>query len=326
MRAPLDPGAVRPVVLLFEPIHDKALQVLRQRADVRLATSLEEADLLTQVADVDGIIIRANGKVSRRLMQAAPRLKVVARHGVGVEAIDRQAAAEMGIAVVNTPDANVESVAEQCLGMMIVLAKRMRLSDRAIRAGDWDARYRLIGNELLGKTLGLVGFGRIGQRLAAMCRHGLSMSIVYFDVVAYPEVEKQLQARKLPLSELLSLSDFVSVHTPLVPETRGVINEKALRSMKPGAFLLNTSRGPVVDQAALVRALQQGWIAGAGLDVYEPEPLPPDSPLLQMDNVVLSPHMAAHTDEALLRMAMVITDVLAVIEGRKPENPVEWRG
>ncbi|HSB89984.1 MAG TPA: hydroxyacid dehydrogenase [Anaerolineales bacterium] len=325
MRAPLDPGAVRPVVLLFEPIHAKALDILRQRADVRMATSLEEPDLLTQVGDVDGIIIRANGKVSRRLMQAAPRLKVVARHGVGVEAIDRQAAAEMGIAVVNTPDANVESVAEQCLGMMIALAKRLRLSDRAIRAGDWDARYRLIGNELLGKTLGLVGFGRIGQRLAAMCHSGLSMGIVYFDVVSYPGVEKQLEARRMPLGELLSRSDFVSVHTPLVRETRGIIDEKALRSMKPGAFLLNTSRGPVVDQAALVRALQEGWIAGAGLDVYDPEPLPADSPLLQMDNVVLSPHMAAHTDEALLRMAMVITDVLAVIEGRRPENPVAWK-
>jgi len=312
----------RPVVLLYEPIHAEALALLGQHAEVRMAPSLEEDQLLGIVGDVQGIIIRANGNVSRRLMQAAPQLKVVARHGVGVEAIDRQAAAELGIAVVNTPDANVESVAEQCLGMMIALAKRLRLADRAIRAGDWEARYRLIGNELLGKTLGLVGFGRIGRRLAAMCRHGLSMSILYSDVLSYPEAERELQAQKVGLGGLLRESDFVSLHTPLLSETRGLIGEAELRSMKPTAFLLNTARGPVVDQAALERALEQGWIAGAGLDVYDPEPLPADSPLLLMDNVVLSPHMAAHTDEALLRMAMVVTDVVAVIEGRPPVNPV----
>jgi len=312
----------KPVVLLYEPIHAKALELLGQHAEVRMAPGLEEDQLLGIVGDVQGIIIRANGNVSRRLMQAAPQLKVVARHGVGVEAIDRQAAAELGIAVVNTPDANVESVAEQCLGMMIALAKRLRLADRAIRAGDWEARYRLIGNELLGKTLGLVGFGRIGRRLAAMCRHGLSMSILYSDVLAYPEAEQELQAEKVGLGRLLRESDFVSLHTPLLRETRGLIGEAELRSMKPTAFLLNTARGPVVDQAALELALEQGWIGGAGLDVYDPEPLPADSKLLQMDNLVLSPHMAAHTDEALLRMAMVVTDVLAVIEGRPPTNPV----
>jgi len=312
----------RPVVLLYEPIHAQALDLLSQRADVRMASSLEEQDLLSTLDDVQGIIIRANGKVSRRLMEAAPKLKVVARHGVGIEAIDRQAAAELGITVVNTPEANVESVAEQCLGMMIVLAKRMRMADLAIRGGDWEARYRLIGNELLGKTLGLVGFGRIGQRLAAMCHQGLAMAVLYHDVADYPEAEKSVGARKVELDRLLAESDFVSLHTPLVPGTRGLIGEAALRKMKPSAFLINTARGPIVDQAALVRALEQGWIAGAGLDVYDPEPLPADSPLLRMDNVVLSPHMAAHTDEALLRMAMVVTDVLAVIEGRPAENPV----
>jgi D-3-phosphoglycerate dehydrogenase len=291
-----------------------------------MAASLEESDLLKAVADVEGIIIRASGKVTRRLMEAAPNLKVVARHGVGVEAIDRQAAADRGIQVVNTPEANVESVAEQCLGMMLILAKRMRLADKAIRAGDWEARYRLTGNELLGKTLGLVGFGRIGQRLAAMCGHGLSMAIVFHDVIAYPEAEKALGARRVNLESLLGEADFVSLHTPLVPETRGLMGEAALRKMKPSAFLINTARGQVVDQAALVRALQEGWIAGAGLDVYDPEPLPHDSPLLGMDNVVLSPHMAAHTDEALYRMAMVVTDVLAVIEGKAPENAVVWKG
>jgi len=309
----------KPVVLLYEPIHEKALALLKEKAEVRMAQSLDPAWLQQAVADVDGIIIRANGKVPRELMAAAPRLKVVGRHGVGVEAIDRLAAAELGIAVVNTPYSNDESVAEQCMGMIVALARRLVEADRAIRAGDWDARYRLIGVEVQGKTLGLVGFGKIGQRLAAIGHFAFDMPILYHDIVDYAEQEAWLGARRVPLVDLLRQSDFVSLHTPLVPETKGLINEAALRSMKRSAYLINSARGPVVDQAALIRALKEGWIAGAGLDVYDPEPLPKDSPLLSMNNVVLSPHMAAHTDEALLRMAMVVTDVLAVIEGRPPE-------
>jgi D-3-phosphoglycerate dehydrogenase len=174
----------KPVVLLYELIHARALEQLKQHAEVRTADNLEESYLLQVVGDVEGIIIRANGKVSRQIMQAAPRLKVVARHGTGVEAIDLEAAAELGITVVNTPDANVESVAEQCLAMMIILAKHIREADQAIRAGDWAARYRLIGVELLGKTIGIIGIGRIGYRLAELCYTSFSMPIVYFDIVA----------------------------------------------------------------------------------------------------------------------------------------------
>lgn len=312
----------KPVVLLYEPIHEKALDWLKQRAEVRMATSLDEESLIQTVADVDGIIIRANGKVTRRLMEAAPRLKVVGRHGVGVEAIDRHAAAERGIVVVNTPDANMESVAEQCVGMMIALAKRIVEADKALRAGDWEARYRLTGVELYGKTLGVVGFGRIGQRVAEICHQAFAMPVLYYDVVSYPEVEAHLGAQRVALDDLLVAADFVSLHVPLLPSTKGLIGEAQLRRMKPSAYLINSARGPVVDQNALLRALQEGWIAGAGLDVFDPEPLPADSPLLQLDNVVVTPHMAAHTDEALLRMALVVEDVMAVIEGRPPKYPV----
>lgn len=314
----------KPVVLLFEPIHARALDDLERRAEVRFADNLDEDALLKTVADVEGIIIRANGRVTRKLMEAAPKLKVVARHGTGVEAIDIQAADELGIKVVNSPDANYESVAEQCLAFMLILAKRIRQADLAIRAGDWDARYRLIGVELLDKTLGLVGFGRIGQRVAEMARRALSMSILYFDLLEYPEQERSLDARRVELNALLEESDVVSVHVPLLPATRGLIDEDVLRKMKPHAFLINSSRGPVIDQPALIKALQQNWIAGAGLDVYDPEPLPPDDPLLSLENVILSPHMAGHTDEALYRMAQVAEDVMRVIEGERPQHPVEW--
>ena len=149
------------------------------------------------------------------------------------------------------------------------------------------------------------------------------MPVLYYDVVEHSEAAARLDARRVPLDDLLKAADFVSVHVPLLPETHRLIDESALRRMKPTAFLINASRGPVVDQAALIRALQEGWIAGAGLDVFDPEPLPPDSPLLQLDNIVVTPHMAAHTDEALLHMAMgAVTDVLAVIQGRTPQHPV----
>ncbi len=312
----------KPIVLLYEEMHPTAVAWLRERAEVRMAESLEEERLLPAVTEVHGIIIRANGKVSRRLMEAAPHLKVVARHGVGVEAIDRAAAAERGVVVVNTPYANDESVAEHCLGLMLMLAKRMAAGDRAARAGDFAARYRLIGTEVQGKTLGLIGFGKIGQRVATMAHRGLEMPVLYYDILAYPQAEKDLGARRRSFEEVLGESDFVSVHTPLLPATKGLINEAALRRMKKTAYLINSSRGPVVDQPALVRALQEGWIAGAGLDVFDPEPLPAEDPLTKLDNVVLSPHMAAHTDEALLRMAMVVQDVMAVIEGRQPIHPV----
>jgi D-3-phosphoglycerate dehydrogenase len=312
----------KPVVLLYETMHAKAVAWLAERAEVRLAPSLEEEALLPLMAEVEGIIIRANGKVTRRLMQAAPRLKVIGRHGVGMEAIDRAAAAELGITVVNTPSANDESVAEHCLGMMLALGKRLLEADRALRLGDWEARYRLIGVELEGKTLGLIGFGKIGQRLARMAHFGLGMSIVYHDLVAYPAVEQALDARRMAFEDVLSGSDVVSVHVPLIRETHGLIDEAALRKMKPTAYLINSSRGRVVDSAALLRALREGWIAGAGLDVFEPEPLPASDPLLSLDQVVLSPHMAAHTEEGLYRMAQVVEDIVAVIEGRTPAHPV----
>lgn len=312
----------RPVVLLYEPIHAEALELLRERAEVAFAESLDEDYLIGSVADVDAIVMRANGCVTRRIMEAAPRLKVVGRHGVGVEHIDRRAADELGIAVVNTPEANVESVAEHCVGMMVALAKHMLPADHALRGGDWDARYRLTGSELAGKTLGVVGFGRIGQRVAQVCHLAFDMSVLYYDVVDYPEAADKLNARRLPLDELLVVSDFVSVHVPLLPETRHLIGTRQLRAMQPHAYLVNTARGPVVDQAALVQAIQDGWIAGAGLDVFDPEPLPPDSPLLELENVIVSPHMAAHTEEALLRMAMVVKDILAVIEGQSPRFAV----
>jgi len=308
----------KPVVLLFEPIHEDAVALLRATCEVRTAATLDEDALVAAAADVDALIFRAHGAVTRRLMESAPGLKVIGRHGVGLEAVDLAAARERGIAVVYTPDANTESVAEQALGFMLVLAKRILPADRAARAARWSARYELTGTELRGKTLGLIGFGRIARRLAEMARAGLGMDILYWDHAGRDLAPPALGAVRVPIDGLLARSDVVSVHVPLLPETRGLIGAPQFARMKPTAFFLNTARGPIVDEAALAAALREERIAGAGLDVYAAEPLRPDNPLLALDNVVLSPHMSAHTGEALRRMAMVAEDVLRVLGGERP--------
>jgi len=305
-------------VLLYEDMHSAGKQLLAEKAELIFARSLDEDALMEQVADVDAIIIRANGCVSAKLMDAAPRLKVIGRHGVGVDAIDLEAARQRGIVVCNTPWANVESVAEQAVGFMIALSKHILRADKAIRQGRWEVRYEYIGQELRGKTLGLIGMGRIGARVAEICHLAFEMPILYYDLVSYPETEAKLGAKKVSLEEVLRQADYVSVHVPLTPATKGMIGKQQFDLMKKGAIFINTARGPIVDEAALIEALRSGHLDGAGLDVYAIEPPPKDNPLFQMDNVVLSPHMAAHTEDALREMSMIAEDVLRVLEGKEP--------
>jgi D-3-phosphoglycerate dehydrogenase len=305
-------------VLLYEDMHQAGKDVLAEKAELVMATSLNEDDLIEQVKEVDAIVIRANGAVSARLMDAAPKLKVVGRHGVGVDAIDLTAARERGIVVCNTPDANLESVAEQAVGFMITLSKQILRADQAARQGRWDVRYEYIGQELFGRTLGLVGMGRIGSRVAEICHRAFQMPVLYYDVVAYPEIENKLQAKKEDLEEVLKGSDYVSVHVPLLPATKGLIGKEQLAMMKKGSILINTARGAIVDEVALLDALQSGHLAGAGMDVFTVEPAPADHPLFQLENVVLTPHMAAHTDDALKAMSMVGLDIIRVLEGEEP--------
>jgi D-3-phosphoglycerate dehydrogenase len=306
-------------VLLFEDMHQAGKQALAKEAEVILAPCLEEDTLIGLVRDVDALIIRANGAVTPRLIDAAPRLKVIGRHGVGLDAIDLEAARQRGIVVCNTPAANVESVAEQAVGLMLAVSKHIVSADKAIRRGQWQVRYEYIGQELLKRILGLVGMGRIGGRVAEICRRGFDMEVLYFDVADYPGAEKDLGARKTSLEEVLKQADYVSVHVPLLPATRGLIGRKQFEIMKKGAIFINTARGPVVDETALYQALTSGHLAGAGLDVFSVEPAQADNPLLKLHNVVLTPHMAAHTNDALRSMSMVAQDVLRVLKGEEPE-------
>ena len=309
-------------VLLYEPLHDDAIALLSTVAEISFPDNLEQDTLIEAARGVSGIIVRGFGEITAEVMDAAgPRLSAVARHGAGVENIDVDAATKRRIYVINTPEANVEAVAEHCVGMMIVLSKRMLVADRALRRGEWEARYTLVGQELQGKTLGIVGLGRIGQRVGSICHLAFGMPILYSERRELPsEVTLALGAQRTTLEELLQRSDYVSINVPLLPSTHGLIGTDELALMKPTAFLLNLSRGPVVDEAALVDALREGVIAGAGLDVFEVEPTPGDHPLFEMDNVAVTPHMAAITEESMWRMGMVVRDVMRVWEGGTPEH------
>ena len=308
-------------VLLYEQMHSRGTKLLEENCEVVYADSLGEKDIISQVSDVDAIIIRANGTVSREIIESAPKLKVIGRHGVGLDAIDLETAKKRGIKVVYTPTGNCESVAEHFVALALMLAKKVRLADIALRTGNWKARYELIGTELRGKTLGIVGFGRIGQQTARICKNGFDMKVIYYDVVRNQEVEKELGATHLDKEGVFSKADFISLNLPLLSNTRHSINANLLKLMKPTAFLINMARGPIWNETDVVKALKDNWIAGVGSDVYEIEPATPENPLLKMDNFVGTPHMSAHTEESMMRMSMVASDVLAVLEGRQPEFP-----
>ena len=307
---------------MYEKMHPAGTRLLESCCDLTYASSLEESALLNQALDVDAIVIRANGAVTKKIIGSAKKLKVIGRHGVGLDAIDLEAARQRGIKVVYTPTANTESVAEHFVALALMLSKKVRLADQALRTGNWKARYELIGGELQGKTLGVMGFGRIGQQTARICRFGFQMKVLYHDVADYPQVEAELHATRSDPKAIFQNADFISINLPLIPATNHVISSELIKLMKPSAFLINMARGPVWKEADVVEALKNRRIAGAGSDVYEAEPVSPDNSLLKLDNFVGTPHMSAHTEEGMIRMSMVAKDVLAVLRGEEPEYPV----
>jgi len=309
-------------VLLYEDMAEEGKAILKEKAGIVFAQKLDESFLVERVKDIDGIVIRANGKVTRKIMESAPRLKVVGRHGVGVENIDLQAATDLGIWVVNTPDANDNSVAEHFFGLALMLSKMLKKGDIAMHEGRWQARYEYIGRELNGKTLGILGFGRIGKTIGRIGRKGFGMKILYYDAIRYEEVEKEISAVKLSLDHVLSQSDFVSINLPMLPETKALIGAREISLMKRTAYLLNLARGPIWDEKAVEAALKEAKIAGAASDVFEVEPAAQEHPLLKLENFIATPHMAAHTQEALGRMSRVAEDIIRVLEGKEPLHPV----
>ncbi len=309
-------------VILSSPIHHAGTDALEGHATWSLLPDLDDETVLGAVREADGMIVRAFGYFGPQLMDAGGRLRVIGRHGVGVDNVDIEAATKRGIWVVNTPEANAEAVAEHVIGSMLAVARRLVVADAATRAGDWSLRDRDYGFEVIGKTLGIVGVGRIGARVAQIAALGLNMDVVYSDVIDRADLERDLGARRVTLDELLEQSDVITAHTPATPQTIRMFNADAFARMKKTALFINASRGPVVDEAAIIDALRSGQIGGACLDVFEEEPLATDSPLMELPNVIISPHKAGQSDTSMRNMSLVSLDILRILNGEEPKYPV----
>jgi D-3-phosphoglycerate dehydrogenase len=318
----------RPIVVFncarnYEPGSlEQDMPRLVARCEVRMTEAKDGRDLARELADADVLVARRD-YVGRATLDLASHVRGIVTPGVGIEKVDVAAATELGIVVANSPGNSV-TVAESALLLMLALAKQMSMWVAAARAGS-EPTSSMRGMELQGKTLGLVGFGRIGRLTAGFAR-AFGMRVLAFDPYAQPSDLAQL----VSLEDVLRQSDFISLHPVLTPETFHLINAPRLALMKPTAFLINTSRGGVIDEPALIVALQQGRLAGAGLDVFETEPPKTDNPLLHMDNVIGTPHGLSHSDESIRRCAGMTEDnVLAIVDGQLPPylvNPqVRWR-
>ena len=311
-------------VFLVQPIHGAGIARLRAAGlGVRQASRADMATVAAEVGAADAVVTR-NAGLSAAAIDAAPRLKVIVVHGVGHDPVDVAYAAGKGIVVCNTPVANAWSVAEHAVALLLALAKETLAADHAVRAGAFDARYTLRLTELRGRTLGVVGCGRIGRATARIARAGLGMRVCGYSPSAEPKRLRRLGIEPCAgLGELLERADAVSLHLPLRPETRGLIGRAELGRMKPGALLVNTARGALVDHAALVEALASGRLGGAGLDVFRQEPVPADDPLLKLPNVVLSPHVAGASDHALEMTALAVAAaILQAARGRRPRHVI----
>jgi len=314
----------KPKVLATRPLFPAAQEILDAACEAEYWTKPERIsreELLSRIKDKEGLVCLLTEKVNLELLSAAPKLRIAANVAVGFDNIDVTACTKRGVVATNTPGVLDETTADFAWTLMMSVARRIVEGDTLARSGNWTGwdLDQLVGTDVWGKTLGIVGFGRIGRAMARRAL-GFQMKVIYADAVRAPEaVEKEWKAEYRGMASLLAESDFVSLHVPLLPETRGLFDAAKFSKMKPTAYLINTSRGAVVDEAALVHALEGGKIAGAALDVFENEPL--IHPGLKRSNVVLAPHIASASIETRTKMAcMAAENVVALFKGQRPPN------
>ena len=307
-------------ILVAETFDESALMRLAAVGRVRHASAGDQEALVRAVPGAHALLVRTYARVTAAVIEAGSELKVIGRGGVGLENIDLAAARRRGIAVVYTPAAASDSVAEFTVGLMLALERHLVAGDAMVRSRRFgEARRRLVGRELRRLTLGIVGLGRIGRRVGRICRRGLGMNVRYNDILEIHGLD--YQAEPVDKDSIWAESHVVSLHVPLTERTRHLVNAEVLRRFRPDTTLLNTSRGPVFDPAALARALSDGQLAGAAVDVHHPEPPPPSHPLLSAPNLLLSPHLAARTAAGLARMNDVVDDVIAALTGGPVQYP-----
>ena len=304
-------------ILVTDEIAEEAMNKLKEKHEV-VFQELRGEELKKEIGNYDALMVRSATKVTKDIIQAAERLKVIGRAGVGVDNIDVEEATKKGIIVVNSPTGASISVAELTIGHMISLARHLTKADKTMKEGIW-AKKQLKGRELHGKTLGIVGCGNIGKVVAKYAK-AFNMEVIGYDPFLSKEEMEEHGIKKVDsLEELMKTADFVSLHIPHIPQTHHLINEKMLSLMKPTAYLINCARGGIVDEEALYEALKEKKIAGAALDVYEKEP-PEKSPLFELENVVFTPHLGASTVEGQIRAGVICAEqILKVLDGEEPD-------
>jgi len=319
---------MKPLVVLGGPIHADGMKQLEAEVRVVVTNAETESGMIAAAKEAAGILFRSKPDCTRSLMAACPQLKVIGRHGVGLDIVDLPAATDLGVAVVHAPGSNSNSVAEHAIMLMLACAKQAVVVDQRTRKADWGkARWEGM-LEMNGKTLGIIGVGNVGRRVAKTAA-ALGMRVIAYD--KYVPADEQRNRGVEPVADLPSLlrqADVVTCHTPHTDETHHMINADTIAQMKPGVIFINTSRGKVQDEEALRVALESGKIRAAGIDVFEEEPVSSDSRLLQLDNVIVSPHIAGVTEETTRGTAMQVTaEMLRVLRGEKPHvlgNPDLW--
>lgn len=305
-------------IVIAQKTHERIVAMLAEKAEVVQVAEGSVEDLKEKLKGAYGILLGTWVKFTPELMDISPDLKVISRTGVGVDNVDIDAATSRGIMVLNTPTANAISVAEHAVALILALSKQLIFLDSSIRQDNFKARRLNLPIDVDGKTLGLIGCGGIGRLVAQKCRAAFNMRVVGYD--PYLKVAPEGIELVTDLNEIYAQSDFISIHLPLTPETRNMIGAETLSRMKPSAILLNTSRGGIVDEAALADALNAGRLAGAGLDVFEQEPVAMNSPLMTAKNLIMTPHSAALTRECVLRVAQAAaTGLIDAVEGREPQ-------
>ena len=307
-------------ILITDKMANEAIELLKDAGHDVTFDEMDAEMLLKKISTYDALMVRGRTKAVKGIVEAgaAGSLKVIGRAGIGVDNVDIETAAKHGIPVVNAPTGATASVAELAIGHMLALARHLSKADMTMKKGEW-IKKQLKGNELYEKTLGLVGCGNIG-RMTGKLAQAFGMNVVGYDPFVSKEDLKKDEIEKIDdLAELMGKADFISLHLPHIPKTHHIVNKQMISKMKPTAFIINCARGGTVDEKALYEALKNGKIAGAGLDVYEQEP-PKDSPLLQLDNIMLTPHIGANTKEGQIRAGTVCAEqILKVLDGKKPD-------
>jgi D-3-phosphoglycerate dehydrogenase len=311
-------------VLLPQPIQEQALRLLLE-CDLNVITAQDARPetVAPLMENARAVVLRTGIKMTAELMNKAKNLLTISRTGAGVDNIDVQAATERGIIVTSSIGVNTSSVVEHCIALILCMFKQLFLLDRELRKGNFNIRYKNLPRDLENKTIGIIGFGRIGSQVAFKCNRLFGTKVVAYD--PYLDEEKKEQSAPwvefVELEKIFEMSDIISVHIPLNDTTRGLINMGLYKLMRPDTYIVNASRGGVVNEKDLVEALNRGLCAGAGLDVFEEEPVDRDNPLLQMENVILTPHTAALTAECVVKMAVsAVNRVIDIFHGVRPAN------